>query len=73
MNGMGLGSTLCKRIIDSLHGSIHCTSIIGKGTEIMFVIPVPNCEPSNEILTSNFITLDEENEFLSKAIYKADF
>ncbi len=37
--GMGLGLSLCHRIIESFHGEIEITSQVGRGTEALIVLP----------------------------------
>jgi len=37
--GMGLGLSLCHRIIESFHGEIEVTSTVGKGTTVLVVLP----------------------------------
>ncbi|GAK52833.1 histidine kinase [Candidatus Moduliflexus flocculans] len=37
--GMGLGLSLCHRIIESFHGEIEITSVVGKGTEVLIILP----------------------------------
>ncbi len=37
--GMGLGLSLCHRIIESFHGEIEITSQVGSGTEVLIVLP----------------------------------
>ena len=39
-NGIGLGLSLCKKIISSLKGDLVCNSQENKGTKITFRIPV---------------------------------
>lgn len=37
--GMGLGLSLCHRMIESFHGEIEVTSKVGEGTEVLIVLP----------------------------------
>lgn len=39
-HGIGLGLTICKKIVDSLHGKISCKSQLGSGTTMSVVIPI---------------------------------
>ncbi len=39
-NGMGLGLSICKKIIEDHHGSIHVTSQIGIGSVFMIRLPI---------------------------------
>ena len=38
--GSGLGLFICKKLIDAHHGTIHASSIEGKGTIFVFTLPV---------------------------------
>lgn len=46
-NGTGLGLSLVKRILDEHHGQIHVTSVVGKGS--VFVVLLPFSAPAVEI------------------------
>ena len=37
--GMGLGLSLCHRMIESFHGEIEVASKVGEGTEVLIVLP----------------------------------
>lgn len=37
--GMGLGLSLCHRMIESFHGEIEIASKVGEGTEVLIVLP----------------------------------
>lgn len=39
IQGLGLGLTLVKTVIDSHQGSIQCTSTLGKGTQFLITLP----------------------------------
>jgi signal transduction histidine kinase len=40
MHGIGLGLTICKKILDSLQGFIQCKSQEGEGTKFRVEIPI---------------------------------
>jgi signal transduction histidine kinase len=43
-NGMGLGLTICKKIVDAMRGKITCNSMIDVGTTIIIEIPIDPVE-----------------------------
>ncbi|MBD3307469.1 hypothetical protein GF339_13655 [candidate division KSB3 bacterium] len=45
--GMGLGLSLCHRIIESLHGEIEVHSVLGQGTDVLIFLP-PFRKPDQE-------------------------
>eukprot|EP00160_Parvularia_atlantis_P017766 Unigene6252_Nuclearia_a/m.19256 Unigene6252_Nuclearia_a/g.19256 ORF Unigene6252_Nuclearia_a/g.19256 Unigene6252_Nuclearia_a/m.19256 type:complete len:720 (-) Unigene6252_Nuclearia_a:301-2460(-) len=36
--GSGLGLSICKELVEMMHGSISCTSTVGKGTTVVFTV-----------------------------------
>lgn len=47
--GLGVGLTLCDRLIELLSGKLHVDSMWGRGTEILVQLPVETCKaPANE-------------------------
>lgn len=48
--GLGVGLTLCDRLIELLSGKLHIDSMWGRGTEILIQLPVELCDaPAVEI------------------------
>ena len=43
--GTGLGTTICKQIIELMNGDIWLESQLGVGTTVHFIIPLPETEP----------------------------
>lgn len=39
--GAGLGLSLCRRLVDSLGGTIGLRSELDRGTEVVVTLPVP--------------------------------
>jgi len=54
--GTGLGLSICKKIVESMDGSINVNSEFGKGSEFTFTI---NTEYSSKIIENNFYNLTE--------------
>ena len=63
---MGLGTTLCKRIIAALNGSIECISSPLQGTTFKFWIPIRTQLNNENIMSSNVLTMEEEEYVISK-------
>jgi PAS domain S-box-containing protein len=40
--GTGLGLAICRRVVDEHHGSIHIDSEVGKGTNVIILLPIRN-------------------------------
>ena len=59
--GCGLGLTICKNIIEKLRGDIYVESEEGRGTSIMFSIPVQLEKSANR-------TTEEGCQFRLRAI-----
>lgn len=51
--GVGMGLTLCKKMIESLGGEINVESTEGEGTQVEFSIPLKLSPPSESPVNSN--------------------
>lgn len=57
--GTGLGTTICKQIIDLMGGHIWLESKLGVGTSVFFTIHLPEAEPGVTCLYEEARTLNE--------------
>lgn len=54
--GTGLGLAICKRLVELMGGSVHCTSVEGKGSDFMFTIRVSGVKTLTDLGSSTFST-----------------
>lgn len=57
--GLGVGLTLCDRLVELLSGKLHIDSMWGRGTEILVQIPVETCAPETSD-TQSRVNADKE-------------
>lgn len=68
--GIGLGLSLCKKIIDALGGKISCQSVYGEGTSFIVKIPQKPVDPA--LVQSKETTLHAKYDFSGKKILYVD-
>ncbi|PSF04960.1 hybrid sensor histidine kinase/response regulator [Marinobacter fuscus] len=49
--GTGLGLTLCRQLVDRMHGRIRVDSQEGRGTHFTVTLPLPVHQPEHQLLT----------------------
>nr|WP_321271553.1 PAS domain S-box protein [uncultured Tolumonas sp.] len=58
--GTGLGTTICKQIIELMSGDIWLESQLGVGTTVHFVVPLPETEPDQICLYEEIQNKNED-------------
>ena len=43
--GTGLGLAISHQVVERHHGTLHCHSVVGQGTDFVMILPIKQCQP----------------------------